>query len=85
LIYDEHHGANHRFIVISRRGATIGVDKTTQGKIIENSGIRKVAEKTRNFDVRKERKISEEERQEFKADQVSSSKTRPEIREYGMH
>jgi hypothetical protein len=53
------------------------VDKMTQGKIIEDSGIRKALEKTQNFDVKNERQIFEEARQEFKADQGSSSKTRP--------
>jgi hypothetical protein len=56
----------------------------TQGKIAEDTGIRKAAEKTQNFDVKKERQIFEEARKEFKAGQGSSSKTRPEIREYGM-
>jgi hypothetical protein len=56
----------------------------TQGKIIEDSSIKKFAEKTQNFDAKKERQISEEARQEFKEDQVSSSKTRPKIIEYGM-
>jgi hypothetical protein len=36
------------------------------------------------FDVKKERKIFEEERKEFIGDQGSSSKTRLEVREYGI-
>jgi hypothetical protein len=44
----------------------------TQGKIVEDSGIRKDTEKTQNFDAKKERQIFEEVRQEFKADQGSS-------------
>ena len=46
----------------------------TQGKIAEDSGIRKAAEKTQNFDAKKERQIFEEARKEFKVDQGSSSK-----------
>jgi hypothetical protein len=49
----------------------------TQGNIAEDSGIRKATEKTQNFDMKKERQIFEESRQEFKEDQGSSSKTRP--------
>jgi hypothetical protein len=56
----------------------------TQGKITEDSGIRKTVEKTQNFDAKKEREIFEETRQDFKEDQGSSSKTQLEIREYGM-
>jgi hypothetical protein len=56
----------------------------TQGKIIEDSGIRKATEKTQMFDAKKERQTFEEERNEFRGDQGSSSKTRPEVREYGM-
>jgi hypothetical protein len=41
-------------------------------------------EKTQAFDARKERQIFEEERQEFKGDQGSLSKTQPKIKEYGM-
>jgi hypothetical protein len=56
----------------------------TQGKTIEDSRIRKDAEKAQTFDAKKERQIFEEARKEFKGDQGSSSKTRPEVREYGM-
>ena len=52
----------------------------TKEKIAEDSGIIKAAEKTQIFYAKKERKIFEEERQEFKVDQGSSSKTRPEIK-----
>jgi hypothetical protein len=51
-----------------------------QGKIAEDSGIRKSTEKTQNFDAKKERQIFEEERKEFKIDQGSSSKTQPKIK-----
>jgi hypothetical protein len=84
LIYVEPRGEDPRVIVITQGGTTTGEDRMTQGKIAEDSGIRKAAEKTQNFDVKKERQIFEEARQEFKAGQGSSSKTRPEIREYGM-
>jgi hypothetical protein len=43
-----------------------------QGKIAEDSGIRKAAEKTQDFDAKKERQIFEEAREEFKRDQGSS-------------
>jgi hypothetical protein len=36
------------------------------------------------FDAKKERKIFEEERKEFKGDQGYSSKRQPKIKEYGM-
>jgi hypothetical protein len=84
LIYDEPRGADPKFVVITRGGTSIREDRMTQGKIAEDSGIKKVVEKTQNFDVKKERQIFEEERKEFKEDQGSSSKKRPEIREYGM-
>ena len=56
----------------------------TQGKTTEDSGIRKVAEKNQNFDAKKERQIFEEAIAEFRGDQGSSSKKKPEVREYGM-
>jgi hypothetical protein len=56
----------------------------TQGKITEDSGIRKDTKKTKTFDAKKERQIFEEERTEFRGDRGSSSKTSPEVREYGM-
>jgi hypothetical protein len=43
-----------------------------QGKIIEDSSIRKVVERTKAFDAKKERQIFKEARQEFKRDQGSS-------------
>jgi hypothetical protein len=75
LIYAKPCEVEPRVTVITRGGATTGVDSMTQGKITEDSGIRKAAEKTQNFDAKKERQIFEEARQEFKADQGSSSKT----------
>jgi hypothetical protein len=56
----------------------------TQGKTIEESGIRKAAEKTQNFDAKKEKQMFEEARRELWGDQGSSSKTRPEVRECGI-
>jgi hypothetical protein len=44
----------------------------------------KAAEKTQNLDAKKERRIFEEARKEFKEDQGYSSKARIEVREYGM-
>jgi hypothetical protein len=43
-----------------------------QGNITEDSGIRKVVEKTRAFDENKERQIFEEAGKDFKRDQGSS-------------
>jgi hypothetical protein len=56
----------------------------TQGKTTKDSRVQKAIEKTQTFDAKKERQIFEEARKEFKIDQGSSSKTRPEVREYGM-
>jgi hypothetical protein len=76
LIKAKIHGEDPRVIVITRGGIVTGDDTLTQGNIIEDSGIRKAAEKTQTFDAKKERKIFEA-RKEFKGDQGSSSKTRP--------
>jgi hypothetical protein len=84
LIYVEPHGEEPRVIFITRGGVVIGEDRLTQGNITEDSGVGKAVEKTQTFDAKKERQIFEEERNEFKEDQGSSSKTRPEVREYGM-
>jgi hypothetical protein len=84
LIYVEPRREDPRVIVITRGGIVTGEYRLTQGKTTEESGIRKAAEKTQTFDAKKERQIFEEERKEFKEDQGSSSKTRPEVREYGM-
>ena len=56
----------------------------TPGKTIEESKVRRVVEKTQVFDPSKEKKTFEEARKEFGRDQVSSSKTQPEVRECGM-
>jgi hypothetical protein len=45
-----------------------------QGKSTEESGVRKAADKTQEFDPRKEKKIFEEARKEFKRDQAFSYK-----------
>jgi hypothetical protein len=47
----------------------------TQGKITEDLGFRKAAEKTQTFDAKKETKVFEEAIKEFKSYQGSSSKT----------
>jgi hypothetical protein len=84
LIYVEPRG-EYRIVVVITRGVTIiGEDRLTQGRTTEDSGLRKAIEKTQTFDVKKERKIFEEERKDFKGDQGSSSKTQPEVREYGI-
>jgi CRISPR/Cas system CSM-associated protein Csm2 small subunit len=84
LIYVEPHREDPRVVVITRGGTATGEDRMTQGKIAEDSGLRKDVEKTQDFDANKERQIFEEARQEFKGDQGSSSKIRPKVREYGM-
>ena len=56
----------------------------TQGKTTKEPGVRKATEKTQNFDAKEEKKMFEEARKEFRGDQGSSSKTCPEVREYGM-
>jgi hypothetical protein len=60
LIKDETHGEDPRVIFITRGGIVTGDDKMTQGKTTEDSGIRKVVEKTQTFDENKERQIFEE-------------------------
>jgi hypothetical protein len=57
LIYVEPHGEDPRFFVITRGGVVIGEDKLTQGKNIEDSGIKKATEKTQMFDAKKERQM----------------------------
>jgi hypothetical protein len=84
LIYAEPRGGDPRVDVITRGGAATVEDRMTQGKLAEDSGIRKATEKTQAFNAKKERQIFEEARQEFKADQGYLSKTQLEIREYGM-
>jgi hypothetical protein len=80
LIYVEPCREYPKFFVITRGGAATGEDRMTQGKITEDSGIRMATKKTQTFNEKKERQIFEEERQEFKEDQGSSSKIHPEIK-----
>ena len=84
MIYVDPHREHPKVSFITQGGATTGEDRMTQGNITQDSGIRKATERTQAFDAKKERKIFEEARKEFRADQGSSSKTQPEIREYGM-
>jgi CRISPR/Cas system CSM-associated protein Csm2 small subunit len=56
----------------------------TQGKTIEESGIRKAVEKTQTFDGKKQKQMFEEARRELWGDKGSSSKTWLEVREFGM-
>jgi hypothetical protein len=74
LIKVEPRREDPRVIVITRGGIVTGDDRMTQGKTTEDSGIRKVAEKTQTFDAKKERQIFEEARKEFKGDQVLHQK-----------
>jgi hypothetical protein len=73
-----------RVVVITRGGAATGEDRVTTGKTTEESRVRRAAEKTQEFDPRKEKQTFEEARKEFGRDQASSSKTQPELRECGM-
>jgi hypothetical protein len=84
LIYDEPRGTKPRVTVITRGGTATGEDRTTQRNITEELGIRKDEEKTQAFDGKKERRIFEEARQEFKRNQGSSYRTQPEVKEYRM-
>jgi hypothetical protein len=56
----------------------------TPGKTIEESRVKRVVEKTQEFDPRKEKHKFEEARKEFGGDQASSSNAQPEVRECGM-
>jgi hypothetical protein len=84
LIYVEPRGEDPRVATITRGGTITGDDRMTQGKTTKDSGIRKATKKTQMFDAKKERQMFEQARKEFIGDQGSSSKTRPEVREYGM-
>jgi hypothetical protein len=84
LIYAEPCGKDPRVIGITRGGVVTVEDRLTQGKNTKDSRIWKATEKTQMFDAKKERQIFEEARKEFRGDQGSSSKTRPEVGEYGI-
>jgi hypothetical protein len=84
MIYIEPRGEDPRFTIITRGGAITGDDKITQGKTSEDSGIIKATDKKQMFDAKNERQMFEEGRKEFRGNQGYSSKTRPEVREYGM-
>ena len=55
LISAEPRGVDPRFVVITRGGAATGEDKVTPGKITEESRVRRVVEKTHEFDPKKEK------------------------------
>ena len=84
MIYFESQGEDPRVVVITRGGAVTGEYRMSQGKTTKDSRVRKVVEKTQNFDAKKERRTFEDARKEFRRDQGSSSRTWPEVREYGM-
>jgi hypothetical protein len=69
-----------RVIVISRGGTTRGEDRVTPGNITEEIIVRRDAEKTQEFDPKKEKQTFEEARKEFGRDQSYSSKAQPEVR-----
>jgi hypothetical protein len=56
----------------------------TPRKTTEKSGVRKDAEKTHEFDPKREKYTFEEAIKEFGRDQTSSSQAQPEVRECGM-
>jgi hypothetical protein len=56
----------------------------TPAKTTKESRVRRAAEKTQEFDPRKEKQTFEEARREFGEDQFSSSKAQPEVRECGI-
>jgi hypothetical protein len=53
LIYAKPLRADPRVVVITQGGVATREDRMIQGKIIEDSGIRKDTEKTQAFDVNK--------------------------------
>jgi hypothetical protein len=77
LISVESHRVDPRFIVIIRGGSSTGEDMMTPAKTTDESRVRRTAEKTLEFDSRKEKNIFEKERREFGGYQVSSSKEQP--------
>jgi hypothetical protein len=62
LIYVEPRREDPRVFIITRGGIVIGEYRATQGKTTEESGVRKVVEKTQVFDAKKEKQIFEEAR-----------------------
>ena len=80
----EPHVVDPRVTVITRGGTATGEERVTLGKTTEQSRVRKVAEKTQEFDPKREKKTFEEARKEFGRDRASSSMAQPEVRECGM-
>jgi hypothetical protein len=74
LISAEPRGENPRVVVITRGGVVTREDRVTPGKTTEESRVRRAAEKTQEFDPRKEKQTFEEARKEFGRDHASSSK-----------
>jgi len=68
LISEETHGVDPRVIVITRGGIVTEEDRVTLGKTKEESRIRRVVEKTQEFDPRKEKQMFEEAIREFGGD-----------------
>jgi hypothetical protein len=55
LIIAEPRGADPRFSFITRGGTSTGEDRVTPGKTTEQSGVRKDAVKTQEFDPKREK------------------------------
>jgi hypothetical protein len=68
LIIEEPHGEDPRVIIINRGGTITRDDKTTPRKTIEESRVRKAAEKTQEFAPKKEKQTFQEARNEFGRD-----------------
>jgi hypothetical protein len=84
LIIAEPRRADPRFIVITRGGTATREDMVTPGKTTKQSGVRKVAKKSQEFDPEREKQTFEEEKKEFRRGQDSLSKEQPKVRECGM-
>jgi hypothetical protein len=68
LITTEPLEVDPRVVVITRGGTTTREDRVTPGKTTEQSGVRKAAEKTREFDPKREKHTFVEARKYFGRD-----------------
>jgi hypothetical protein len=68
LIMEKPHGSDPIVAIITREGTATGEDKVTPGKTTEQSGVIKAAEKTQEFDPKREKQTFEEARKEFRRD-----------------
>jgi hypothetical protein len=68
LISEETHGVDPRVVVITRGGIVTEEDRVTPGKTKEESRVRRVVEKTQEFDPKKEKQEFEEARKDIGRD-----------------